>query len=195
MATMSDPWYDIVAGTVSLTQGDLVTDCPILGWKENQPGDLSPGQPDNLARLANVFLRDVVVMTQACDLEHHKVSNVVLCPTLPLGEYKRVWEAEQVARHQNPTAKAWRKVCDEAVAGSVWNQAMLSGFEHSSARTEVRVVFFHEVYTLPRWFLESVLSARGQPRLRLRPPYREHLSQSFARFFMRVGLPQSIAIP
>ena len=26
-------------------------------------------------------------------------------------------------------------------------------------------------------------------RLRLLPPYREHLSQSFARFFMRVGLP------
>jgi hypothetical protein len=29
-------------------------------------------------------------------------------------------------------------------------------------------------------------------RLRLLPPYREHLSQSFARFFMRVGLPVDI---
>jgi hypothetical protein len=24
------------------------------------------------------------------------------------------------------------------------------------------------------------------------PPYREHLSQAFARFFMRVGLPQPV---
>jgi len=24
------------------------------------------------------------------------------------------------------------------------------------------------------------------------PPYREHLSQAFARYFMRVGLPQDI---
>ena len=29
-------------------------------------------------------------------------------------------------------------------------------------------------------------------RLRLCPPYREHLAQSFARFFMRVGLPIDI---
>jgi len=36
------------------------------------------------------------------------------------------------------------------------------------------------------------LAQRGEPRLRLRPPYREHLSQAFARFFMRVGLPTDI---
>jgi hypothetical protein len=29
-------------------------------------------------------------------------------------------------------------------------------------------------------------------RLRLCPPYREHLAQAFARFFMRVGLPSDI---
>ena len=31
-------------------------------------------------------------------------------------------------------------------------------------------------------------------RIRVLPPYREHLSQAFARFFMRVGLPQDIKI-
>ena len=55
-----------------------------------------------------------------------------------------------------------------------------------------RVVDFHDVYTIPRTFLESLLHRRGQPRLRLRPPYREHLSQAFARFFMRVGLPMGV---
>ncbi len=30
------------------------------------------------------------------------------------------------------------------------------------------------------------------PRVRLRSPYREHLAQAFARFFMRVGLPVDI---
>jgi hypothetical protein len=34
--------------------------------------------------------------------------------------------------------------------------------------------------------------AKAAKRLRLLPPYREHLSQSFARFFMRVGLPIDI---
>ena len=36
------------------------------------------------------------------------------------------------------------------------------------------------------------LAASQGPRLRLNPPYREHLAQAFARFFMRVGLPVDI---
>jgi hypothetical protein len=35
-------------------------------------------------------------------------------------------------------------------------------------------------------------AVRAGDRLRLLPPYREHLSQAFARYFMRVGLPQDI---
>ncbi len=40
---------------------------------------------------------------------------------------------------------------------------------------------------------EGLLAARNEPRLRLLPPYREHLSQAFARFFMRVVLPVEVA--
>jgi hypothetical protein len=53
-------------------------------------------------------------------------------------------------------------------------------------------VDFHEVFTVPREFLESLLAARGRPRPRLLSPHREHLSQAFARYFMRVGLPAPI---
>jgi hypothetical protein len=42
--------------------------------------------------------------------------------------------------------------------------------------------------SVPRSFNESLLTQRGHSRFRLLPPYREHLSQAFARFFMRVGL-------
>ena len=58
--------------------------------------------------------------------------------------------------------------------------------------TETTVVDFHEVFSLPVHFLELWLSRGGNRRLRLLPPYREHLSQAFARFFMRVGLPVDI---
>jgi hypothetical protein len=40
--------------------------------------------------------------------------------------------------------------------------------------------------------LEAQLRHVGRPRLRLRPPYVEYLSQAFARHFMRVGLPQPV---
>jgi hypothetical protein len=58
---------------------------------------------------------------------------------------------------------------------------------------EHHIVDFHMIYTVPRDFLESLLQHRGKPRLRLVPPYREHLSQAFDRFFMRVGLPAPLA--
>lgn len=60
---------------------------------------------------------------------------------------------------------------------------------------EHRVVDFHAIYTVPRDFLETLLLDRNKPRVRLLPPYREHLSQAFARFFMRVGLPAPLAKP
>jgi hypothetical protein len=69
---------------------------------------------------------------------------------------------------------------------------MLNAHNSSDQSTEHRIVNFHYVFTLPRSFLESLLSEGSCRRLRLLPPYREHLSQAFARFFMRVGLPISV---
>jgi len=54
------------------------------------------------------------------------------------------------------------------------------------------IVDFHEVYTAPTNVVREFALRTGK-RLRLLPPYREHLAQAFARFFMRVGLPVDIA--
>lgn len=35
---------------------------------------------------------DVIVMTQACDLENNKVDNIILCPHFSLSNYKQDWE-------------------------------------------------------------------------------------------------------
>jgi hypothetical protein len=60
-------------------------------------------------------------------------------------------------------------------------------------KIEHRVVDFHDVFARPREMLESLLRHRNEPRPQLLPPYREHLSQAFARFFMRVGLPTNVS--
>ena len=57
----------------------------------------------------------------------------------------------------------------------------------------VRIVDFGRIFSLPKVFLRQ-FAATQEKRLRLCPPYREHLSQAFARFFMRVGLPQDIEL-
>lgn len=54
-------------------------------------------------------------------------------------------------------------------------------------------VDFKNVYGIHRSTLNGIIK-NLKTRIRLLPPYREHLSQAFARYFMRVGLPQDIAI-
>jgi hypothetical protein len=195
MTMTTDPWYEIVAADVRLTQGDLIFDCPLLAWDDAAPvGVSSAAGAETLKQAVRAFRADVVVMSQACDLEHDKVRNVVLCPHIAVSIYRSLWEEALRRTNQNPTAKAWRNTCDDIADGYVWNLAFLNGthLPEGSPHTELRVVDFHDLFTVPRAFLETLSAQRQVPRLRLRPPYREHLSQAFARFFMRVGLPTPV---
>jgi hypothetical protein len=189
---MSNAWYEEVAAEERLTQGDLILNCPLFSWKDEAPQLNGTGETELLRTMANAIQADTVVMTQACDLEHEKVQNVVLCPHLSLDEYYEIWKAEMERREQKPSQKAWRSHCDDIREGFVWNMALLNSGKTDTLSTAHRVVDFRDIFTVPRDFLEPLLQKRGQPRLRLLPPYREHLSQAFARFFMRVGLPTPI---
>jgi hypothetical protein len=190
---MSDGWYKRVEATEQISQGDLIFDCPMLRW---QPGSVSlsgEGEAEQLKGTQQGFRIDVIVMTQACDLEQGKVNSVVLCPHFSLDHYKELcWTQAKEGAAGAKNEKAWRKFCDEICKGFVWNLAMLNTGNVDDLKVSNRVVDFHQVYTAPREFLESVLKSRAQGRLRLLPPYREHLSQAFARFFMRVGLPSGV---
>ena len=93
---------------------------------------------------------------------------------------------------QNPSKSAWRAHCDDICKGFLWNVMMLNDGQIGESRLDLRVVYFEEVLTVRIYFLESLVRKRGISRFRLLPPYREHLSQAFARFFMRVGLPVPI---
>jgi len=191
---MNESWYEVIPAGSPLTQGDLIFDCPLLTWSDRA---LSPAaeanEAEHLKGEIRAFKADVIVMTQACDLEHGKVRNVVLCPHDPLPKFRKSWENVMAALGHHATEKAWRRTCDDLANGHVWNHCFLNSSGHAAPPLEIRVVDFHDIFTLPRDFLEAFLAQSSSPRLRLLPPYREHLSQAFARFFMRVGLPQSLS--
>lgn len=193
---MTDNWYDLIDATAPLTQGDLIFDCPVLTW---QSGILSTKEDafnsEILQNSIDAIAVDVVVMTQACDLEQENVENVILCPHVPLDEHQSVWDSEKNRIGQNPTPRAWKSHCGDICKGFIFNLTMLNRCQIGESNLNVRIVYFHEIFTLPRSILESLLESRSHPRFRLLPPYREHLSQAFARFFMRVGLPISIENP
>lgn len=186
-------WYEVADAGVDLTQGDIILNCPIVRWASTDFNAETQSDIQSLKSLVEAAEVDVVVMTQGCDLENRKVENIILCPHFSLDQYQKDWEETMKNLNQNPTKKAWGKYCDDIKNGYLWNLSMLNEGKIGELSLTHRIVDFHEVYTLPRTFLESWLQSKDQSRLRLRPPYREHLSQAFARFFMRVGLPTGIS--
>ena len=188
----NDAWYEVADANTKLTQGDIILNCPVVRWSPNPLELKTEKEIEYLKSSVEAIQTDVIVLTQACDLENNKVKEVILCPHLSLEGYKEEWEELMKQRGQTKLAKAWTRYCEDIKNGYVWNLAMLNEGSVGDFNLTHRVVDFSEIYTLPRTFLESLLQNRNQSRLRLRPPYREHLSQAFARFFMRVGLPTGV---
>jgi hypothetical protein len=170
------PWFGVIDGD-DMEQGDIVENFPVFLPPDDLVVDVK-GQPSTTT--FNWREQDLIVMSQSCDLvkDREKVDDVLLCA---------VWRRSELADDANlgndSGMEAARK--GRLPAFHVLAPSTIQGFER-----EVRVIDFRRVYSLPVSFVRS--RAKAAKRLRLLPPYREHLSQSFARFFMRVGLPIDI---
>ncbi|HZW30939.1 MAG TPA: hypothetical protein VFF52_09550 [Isosphaeraceae bacterium] len=111
---MRDLGYETVGPGERLTRGDIIFDCPLVSWSSAPiPVTGSGSEVEALKQGRVAFQADVMVMTQACDLEQEKVRNAVACPHLSLSDYKATWDEFLRQRHQNPTAKAWRTHCND----------------------------------------------------------------------------------
>jgi hypothetical protein len=99
---MPDTWYKEVAASEKLTQGDIIEHCPLVAWRA-EPLQLEGKDEDEILRgMVSAVREDVITMTQACDLEQEKVSNVVLCPAYSLSVFRQSWEDEVKRRGRNP---------------------------------------------------------------------------------------------
>jgi hypothetical protein len=167
------PWYASVEDD-SVEQGDIFEACPVFR--------LPPEAVDrSITEIAVEWVPyDLIVMSQSCDLVagREKIEDVLLCAVWTRSEAlggASKNDLEQIRRGQRP------------------RYHLLAESKLASGTRDVRVVDFGEVYSLPLKLLRRRATQAGQgARLRLLPPYREHLSQGFARYFMRVGLPVDI---
>jgi len=164
------PWYDVVDGNEPLMQGDFITECPIV----IPPSEISD---EVEVRIVNY---NVVIMSQSCDLAQRKLDLVLVCPIWPLSEF----EGRSEFFKSRKGKEALRR-------GNVPGYHLLNKCEIDGFKTDYLVVDFRTVYSVSFDFILN-LATKREKRLRLLPPYREHLSQAFARFFMRVGLPVDI---
>ena len=167
------PWYEVVPPDADLEQGDFVAACPLV----------VPPAHAEIGAEAEVLIRefDVIVMSQSCDLvgDRPKIETVLVCPYAELRALPRQHHLSQPVEQE-----AARR--GNLPGYHILNRCDVTGYEFDYTYVALR-----EVYGVNFGFLRQLATSRGD-RLRLLPPYREHLSQAFARFFMRVGLPIDI---
>ena len=163
------PWYQLIEGK-EIFQGDIVNSCPLI---------ISPSTIKDVIKV-DVLEYDVIVMSQSCDLVQKNLELVLICPIWPLNEFE----------NKNPSYK--NPKMEESLRRGyspgyhMLNKCRIDGFE-----TDYLIVDFRSIYSVSFDFLADLAERKGK-RVHLLPPYREHLSQAFARFFMRVGLPVDI---
>lgn len=175
-AIVEYPWYETVEGD-RVEQGDF-----LFGFSVVVP--LSDPDIDSEQLESEVKDLDLVVMSQTCDIEHGKIKSVLLCPWWDL------WSFIDAAADRGE--KNWGSDLREDLRrGNLPGYHLVNEAAQDGMRIGVGVVDFHEVYTAPTAQVKSFAKRVGK-RLRLRPPYREHMAQAFARYFMRVGLPVDI---
>lgn len=168
MLDPSNSWYELVPNQTELLQGDFLDDFPII----NYTGSFENGRHD-----VEVIHYDVVVMTQSCDLNKIRLKEqnekfVILCPRVNYLDVRDDFD--------------WNYLR----AGYIVKAHLLDKCELEPHRFGYQVVELDQIYSVPYSLVREI--ANQKDRVRLVSPYREHLSQAFARQFMRVGLPTNL---
>ena len=159
------PWYGLADGD-DLQQGDILLACPFD--RVDAPG------------IADRKNFNVVIMSHSCDLAHDKLEMIQVCP---------FWDLERLAKDvEFFRAKRGR---EELRRGNLPGYHLLNRCMLPEQQTDFLVIDFRMQFAVEFVQLKSLASSQ-KPRLRLLSPYREHLAQALARFYMRVGLPVDI---
>lgn len=170
--TLLYPWYQ-AKDWADLEQGDLLLDCPVLVPEGDITEQLMKVTEDLAVSIPiAVEVYNLVIMSQSCDLQTNKVSQVLLCAYFPASNHNKSIRND-IRKNRFPALH------------------MIEKCEIPNHTFERQVVDFRTIYTLPKKFIKELTKGKGE-RVRLLPPYKEHLSQSFARYFMRVGLPEPL---
>jgi len=172
--TASD-WYEIVEKTSPLFQGDILFSIPLIFTKDD---------PLKESIEAEVEEYNGIIVSQTCDLTCKDIDVVLFCPIIPLTEF--------VLKKTKPeNTKEIIRIKNDLRTGKYVAYYLLNVFNQAGFPDDYFVVDLKNPRSIPLELIFGI-KERTTQRLRLNSPYREHLSQAFARVFMRVGLPDSI---
>jgi hypothetical protein len=160
-------WYEVVTDQ-SLEQGDILEEFSI---------------PVPISETGDVVEKfyNLIVITQSSDIAQDKTKYILLCP---------IWQREELEKVEPKFFASGRlKILEDyrMVGFYPIKECKILNFERPW-----RVVQFQRVFEVGRQAIMEHVAR--QPHLRLLTPYREHMSQHLARFFMRVSLPKKLEL-
>lgn len=182
-------WYSIINGESDITQGDIIINFPIIRIKNY--ADISKIDLENIRSFKakyGIEYSDFIVLTQPCEIAQKKVDlrDIILCGIHDVDDYVK----------KSKCGKG--KLC-EIIDGKRPQFYMLNKCDKFNYKDTIftmdkfnfHIVDFSLIERIPLEVLQDYVK-KAPKRLRLLPPYREHLSQAFAKYFMRIGLPSNI---
>lgn len=186
-------WYEKF-DEETLEQGDILFDFPIvevpvgdylelIKTSDTTSENLNPEFADDneieSSEASSVLYQNVILLTQSCDLPKlHSDDYVILCPILDI----------HIATTRSGDKLGSKRTWKELVAGRRVGHRLINKCEIEGFRFDYQVVDLRRIYTVPLQIVHAFVSLKPM-RVRLLPPYREHLAQAFANQFMRIGLP------
>lgn len=176
---MEYPWYELVEDCSEITQGDILKGCPVPILEEYDS--------EKINQKAQIEIIDGIILTQACDIANNKVDNIIMCGIISKADF----EAQMMENGTSP--KAIKKHIEGIIKGQQNAFHIINEYKTEGFSQDYYIINFKDIFSVPISVAQRVAKENGK-RLRLCPPYREHLSQAFARYFMRVGLPINIHI-
>jgi hypothetical protein len=162
-------WYEVVSGP-KLEQGDILTN--LSAPRAIEDADAPGGFRIRTGR------GNYVVLSQTCDLENEKLQEVLLAD---VSTYQSAASSSDMVR-----SSKFRKAL---VQGSDWAYFLLPEFDGPPA-FPWSLVNFHYLFLVDVRACSTRADQMGN-RIRLMPPYKEHLAQSFGRYMMRIALPKT----
>lgn len=169
-------WYKIINCSDNITQGDIFLNFPITEVS-NYEEILFSDKPEEIEADIELTYSDFIVLTQPCDIAQGKpeLKNIILCS---------IHDVEESGFGKGSLCEILKGTRPQFYMMNQYKDREMFNFNF-------HIVNFNNIQMIPIDVLKKYADKLPE-RLRLLPPYREHLSQAFAKYFMRIGLPSDI---
>lgn len=168
-STDFDSWYEI-ASADPVMQGDVLQAAPLV----------RASSFDGSQYRFETKSAELVVLTQSCDIAKSAQTTLLLA---------EVHDYERIAGVPGNDHLRQFKYKEALERGNAVSDFLLPPYGPRDMSWSI--VSFRDLAVLPKSMVLGHVAANGG--VRLQSPYREYLSQAFARYVMRVGLPEALA--